>query len=85
MQAVKTERRLRGKDLITIAIFIFRDSFFAQISDQGMPADYVATLRALTSNLMLVVLIAAPVVGAVIGGFISRGMFRKHFTKAGIA
>ena len=46
--------------------------------------DYVNTLEALSSNVMLVVLFLAPVVGAIIGGFIARAMFRKHFEKAGL-
>ena len=49
-----------------------------------MPADYVNTLAALSSNVMLVVLFLAPIVGAIIGGFIARAMFRKHFEKAGL-
>ena len=55
-----------------------------QITEQGMPADYVNTLAALSSNVMLVVLFLAPIVGAIIGGFIARAMFRKHFEKAGL-
>ena len=49
-----------------------------------MPADYVNTLAALSSSSMLVVLFLAPVVGAIIGGFIARAMFRKHLEKAGL-
>ena len=30
------------------------------------------------------VLFLAPIVGAIIGGFIARAMFRKHFEKAGL-
>ena len=44
----------------------------------------VNTLAALSSSSMLVVLFLAPVVGAIIGGFIARAMFRKHFEKAGL-
>ena len=61
-----------------------RDEFLRQITEQGMPADYVNALAALSSNIMLVVLFLAPVVGAVIGGLIARAMFRKHFEKAGL-
>ena len=49
-----------------------------------MPADYVNTLAALSSNGMLIVLFLAPIVGAVIGGLIARIMFRKHLEKAGL-
>ncbi len=67
-----------------LPIWIMRESFLTQISEQGMPADYVSTLRALSSNAMLVVLFAAPVIGAIIGSLMTKSMFRKHFTKAGI-
>ena len=67
-----------------LPIWLMRDEFLQQITEQGMPADYVNTLAALSSNVMLVVLFLAPVVGAIIGGFIARAMFRKHFEKAGL-
>ena len=61
-----------------------RESFFAQISGQGMAESYVSTLEALSSQGMLVVLFAAPVVTAFVGAWIARGMFRRHFEKAGM-
>ena len=67
-----------------LPIWIMRDSFLAQITEQGMPADYVATLEAVSSPAMLIVMVVAPVVAAVIGAVIAKGMFKKHFTKAGI-
>jgi len=67
-----------------LPIWVMRDSFFAQISSQGMPADYVATLEALTSPAMLAVLFIAPIVGAIIGSLLTKAMFKKHFAKAGI-
>ena len=67
-----------------LPIWLMREDFLRQITEQGMPADYVNTLAALSSNSMLVVLFLAPVVGAIIGGFIARAMFRKHFEKAGL-
>ena len=67
-----------------LPIWIMRDSFLAQITEQGMPTDYVATLEAVSSPVMLVVMVVAPLVTAVIGAWIAKGMFKKHFTKAGI-
>ena len=67
-----------------LPIWIMRSSFLSQISAQGMPADYVATLEAISSPAMLIVLFVAPVVGAMIGALIAKRMFRKHFEKAGI-
>ena len=67
-----------------LPIWLMREDFLRQITEQGMPADYVNTLAALSSNGMLIVLVLAPVVGAVIGGILARAMFRKHFEKAGL-
>ena len=67
-----------------LPIWLMREDFLWQITEQGMPADYVNTLAALSSNGMLIVLFLAPVVGAIIGGILARAMFRKHFEKAGL-
>ena len=67
-----------------LPIWLMREDFLRQITEQGMPADYVNTLEALASTGMLVVLFLAPIVGAIVGGFIARAMFRKHFEKAGL-
>ena len=49
-----------------------------------MPEAYVSTLAALTSPGTIVVLVGAPIVGAILGILLAKGMFRKHFEKAGI-
>lgn len=67
-----------------LPIWLFKADFLAQITAQGMPADYVAALEASSSNAMLIVLFVAPIIGGVIGAFIARGLFKKHFEKAGI-
>ena len=67
-----------------LPIWLMREDFLLQITEQGMPADYINTLASLSSNEMLVVLFLAPIVGAIIGGFLARAMFRKHFEKAGL-
>ena len=67
-----------------LPIWLFRDSFLAQIKEQGMSADYVSSLETLSSPLMLAVMIAAPVLLALVGAWIAKLLFRKHFEKAGI-
>lgn len=67
-----------------LPIWLFREQFLTQITEQGMPTDYVATLEALSSNTMLIILFIAPIIGSVIGAFIAKGLFKKHFEKAGI-
>jgi energy-coupling factor transport system substrate-specific component len=67
-----------------LPIWLMRNSFLAQITEQGMSADYVSALEALISPVMLVVLFIAPIIGAIIGASITRSLFKKHFEKAGI-
>lgn len=67
-----------------LPIWIMRESFLTQITQQGMPVDYVATLEAVSSPSMLIVMVVAPLAAALIGSLIAKRMFRKHFTKAGI-
>lgn len=67
-----------------LPIWLMRESFFEQITSQGMAQDYVNTLSALASNGMLVVMFLATIVGALIGAFLSKGLFKKHFSKAGV-
>lgn len=67
-----------------LPIWLFKESFLAQITEQGMSADYVSSLDALASPAMLVVLIAAPIVGGILGALIAKVLFKKHFEKAGI-
>ena len=40
-----------------LPIWLFKADFLAQITEQGMPADYVAAVEALSSNAMLIVLL----------------------------
>ncbi|SDF54024.1 MptD family putative ECF transporter S component [Marvinbryantia formatexigens] len=67
-----------------LPVWVMRSDFLAQISEQGMPADYVATLEKLSSPAMLAVMIAAPVIGAAVGSVFTKRMFKKHFEKAGM-
>ncbi len=67
-----------------LPIWLMRDSFLAQIAEQGMPADYVSALEAASSPSMLWVLFLAPVIGALIGAAVTKTTFKKHFEKAGI-
>lgn len=67
-----------------LPIWLFRDSFLVQIRELGMPAEYVTTISSLITNWMLVLVIVSPVVGAIIGAVFTKGVFKKHFRKAGI-
>ena len=57
----------------------------AQIAAQGMGTDYLATLETAANPVMLVAMFVATFVAGLVGAYIARGMFKKHFTKAGLA
>ncbi len=67
-----------------LPVWLFKDSFFDQISEQGMSTEYLSSLNALANNTILVVMILAPAVLAIAGALIARALFKKHFEKAGI-
>lgn len=67
-----------------LPVWLMREEFLEQISGQGMPQAYVSTLESLTSDSMLIVMFGAPIVGGVLGALIAKGMFKKHFEKAGM-
>lgn len=68
-----------------LPLWAFHDSFVAQIAGQGMGADYLAALETAANPGMLVAMFAATFVAGLIGAYIARGMFKKHFVKAGLA
>ena len=68
-----------------LPLWVFHDSFVAQIAGQGMGADYLATLETAANPGMLVAMFAATFVAGLIGAHIARGMFKKRFVKAGLA
>ena len=67
-----------------LPVWLFRDDFFAQIREQGMPANYLASIESLASTEMLLVMLVAPFFLAIIGSFIAKTLTKKHFKKAGI-
>lgn len=67
-----------------LPIWLFRDSFFAQISGQGMSSNYLSVLSSLATDGMLAAMVLAPIVLGIAGALIAKGLFRKHFAKAGI-
>ncbi|MCB2340540.1 MptD family putative ECF transporter S component [Clostridium estertheticum] len=67
-----------------LPIWLFGDSFFNSIVEQGMSASYVEGLKIYTSTGMLAAMTISTVILALIGGLIGRSMLKKHFKKAGI-
>ena len=60
-----------------LPIWLFKYSFF-------MPEAYVTTMASLSSIPMFVVMILTPIIGGLIGAYLARGIFKKHFKKAGM-
>ena len=67
-----------------LAIWVYKESFLIQIQQNGMSAEYVNALSGLISTPMLMALCISLIIGGIIGAFIAKGLFRKHFKKAGI-
>lgn len=67
-----------------LQLWIFGDEFIDNITQNGMPVEYVQKLTALISSSTLIIMITATIIGAVIGGYIGKKIMYKHLIKAGI-
>ena len=68
-----------------LPMWLFHDQFMVKISGMGMQAEYVAACEAVAAPPFMVLCIGFTLVGAVIGVFLTRALFKKHFLKAGLA
>ena len=66
-----------------LALFVYRDSFLAQIGET-MSQEYVAAISSYITTPMLILLLVSPIAGGFFGALIAGGIFKKHFKKAGI-
>ena len=66
-----------------LALFVYRESFLAQISET-MSRKYVAAISSYITTPMLILLLISPIAGGFLGVLIAKGIFKKHFEKAGI-
>ena len=66
-----------------LALFVYRESFLAQIGET-MSQEYVAAVSSYITVPMLILLLISPIAGGVFGALIAGGIFNKHFKKAGI-
>ena len=66
-----------------LALFVYRESFLAQISET-MSQEYVAAISSYITTPMLILLLVSPIAGGFLGALIAKGLFKKHFKKAGI-
>ena len=66
-----------------LALFVYRESFLAQIGET-MSQEYVAAISSYITTPMLILLLVSPIAGGFFGAMIAGGIFKKHFKKAGI-
>ncbi|BFL05042.1 MAG: MptD family putative ECF transporter S component [Eggerthella lenta] len=66
------------------AIVLLRDAFNETMQNNGIPAEYSATLNSFISDPMLLVMVAVGVALALVGGLIGRKVLRRHFVRAGL-
>ena len=66
-----------------LALFVYRKSFLTQISEI-MGQEYVETISSFITVPMLILLLVSPIIGGLLGAFIAKGLFKKHFERAGI-
>ena len=66
-----------------LALFVYRESFLAQISET-MSQEYVTAISSYITTPMLILLLVSPIAGGFFGALIAGGIFKKHFKKAGI-
>lgn len=67
-----------------LPLWVFHDSFIAQIAAQGMGADYLASLEALSTTPILIAMFLTTFLAGFVGAYATRRLFRKHFEKAGL-
>ncbi|HEK9245993.1 TPA: MptD family putative ECF transporter S component, partial [Streptococcus equi subsp. equi] len=65
-------------------IWLFKESFFAHISEVGMSQDYINALEKFTSPAILIGVIILTFICSLVGALIAKRMMNKHFKKAGI-
>lgn len=67
-----------------LPLWVFHDSFVDQIASQGMGASYLATLETAANPTMLIAMFVVTFIAGLVGAYVARGMFKKHFEKAGL-
>ncbi len=59
-------------------------AFVAAMERNSIPQEYIDTITGFTSVPMLIVIVAAGLVGGLLGGLLGQKMLKKHFIKAGL-
>ncbi|MFT3982868.1 MAG: MptD family putative ECF transporter S component [Lachnospiraceae bacterium] len=59
-------------------------AFVAAMERNSIPQEYIDTITGFTSAPMLIVIVAAGLIGGLLGGWLGQNMLKKHFIKAGL-
>ncbi|HEK9639512.1 TPA: MptD family putative ECF transporter S component, partial [Streptococcus equi subsp. equi] len=62
-----------------LPIWLFKESFFAHISEVGMSQDYINALEKFTSPAILIGVIILTFICSLVGALIAKRMMNKHF------
>ena len=65
-------------------IKFLQSAFVGAMEKNNIAPEYIQGMLSITSVTMLVVIVAAGLVGGLIGGFIGQKALKKHFIKAGL-
>jgi energy-coupling factor transport system substrate-specific component len=67
-----------------IALWLFTAEFMQLMEDFGIPVEFVTALTSMITPTMFVIMLASTFVAGLIGAFIAKMLFKKHFSKAGL-
>lgn len=67
-----------------LPLWIDTDAFIKQITNFGLSESYISTCRSMTSPLMFVIIVCGTMLFALVGAFLAKSLFKKHFKKSGI-
>ncbi len=66
-----------------LPLWVDRDNFLEQIRKVGVSESIIKEMMAYVSPITLVLIFIGTFSAAIIGSFVAKGMFKKHFVKAG--
>lgn len=67
-----------------LPMWIMRETYFAAYQESGATDVYIETVRKLTPDYMILVVILAALLGGFLGASLGKAVLKRHFEKAGI-
>ncbi len=63
---------------------ILQSAYVASMEKNNIAQEYIDQMLSITSGAMMIVIVAAGLLGGLLGGYIGQKMLKKHFIKAGL-